>query len=35
MLLGLPEDRGEAGKALAYLKGRPDVSVEEVEQHHG
>ncbi len=35
MLLGLPEDRAEAGKAMAYLKGRKDLTVEEVRDYHG
>ena len=35
MLLGLPEDRGEAAKAMAYLKGQKDVTVEEVSDYHG
>lgn len=34
MLLGLPEDKGEAAKALGYLRGRKDVTVEEVRDYH-
>ncbi len=35
MLLGLPEEPEEAAKAVAYLKGRPNVTVEEVRDYHG
>jgi len=35
MLLGLPEDRAEAAKALAYLRSQPDITVEEVHDYHG
>ena len=35
MLLGLPQDSGEAAKALAYLRSQPDVTVEEVPDYHG
>lgn len=35
MLLGLPEDSGEAAKAMSYLKGQRDVTVEEVRDYHG
>ena len=35
MLLGLPQDSGEAAKALAYLRAQPDVTVEEVPDYHG
>ncbi len=35
MLLGLPEDKAEAAKALAYLKGQKDLTVEEVRDYHG
>ncbi len=35
MLLGLPQDSGEATKALAYLRAQPDVTVEEVPDYHG
>ena len=34
MLLGLPEDKAEAAKALAYLKGQKDVTLEEVRDYH-
>lgn len=34
MLLGLPEDKADKAKALAYLKGQKDVTVEEVEDYH-
>ena len=30
MLLGLPKDLGEANKALRYLRGQADITVEEV-----
>ncbi len=35
MLLGLPEDKAEAAKAMTYLKGQADVTVEEVHDYHG
>ncbi len=35
MLLGLPQDRAEAAKALSYLRSQPDVAVEEVPDYHG
>ena len=35
MLLGLPEDRGEAVRAMNYLKAQKDVTVEEVPDYHG
>ena len=35
MLLGLPEDKGEAAKAMSYLKAQKDVTVEEVHDYHG
>lgn len=35
MLLGLPRDPGERAKAMAYLKGQKDVTVEEVRDYHG
>lgn len=35
MLLGLPEDRGEAAKAMNYLRAQKDVTVEEVPDYHG
>ena len=34
MLLGLPQDPGEAAKAMAYLKGQPNLTVEEVRDYH-
>ena len=34
MLLGLPEDRNEAAKALSYLRAQRDVTVEEVPDYH-
>ena len=33
MLLGLPKDPKEAGKALDYIKSQPDITVEEVSGH--
>ena len=33
MLLGLPEDPAEAGKALRYIQSQPDITVEEVTGH--
>ena len=33
MLLGLPEDPGDAARALSYIRAQPNVSVEEVEYH--
>lgn len=33
MLLGLPEDSGEASKALQYIRSQPNITVEEVEKH--
>ena len=35
MLLGLPEDRNEAAKAMNYLRAQKDVTVEEVPDYHG
>ena len=35
MLLGLPEDKSEATKAMNYLKAQKDVTVEEVPDYHG
>ena len=35
MLLGLPQDKGEAAKAMSYLKAQKDVTVEEVPDYHG
>ena len=35
MLLGLPEDKAESAKAMAYLKSRNNVTVEEVPDYHG
>ncbi len=35
MLLGLPQDGTEAARALAYLKGQANVTVEEVRDYHG
>ena len=35
MLLGLPEDKGEAAKAMNYLRAQQDVTVEEVPDYHG
>ena len=34
MLLGLPEDRGEAARAIQYIRSQKDVTVEEVPEHH-
>ena len=34
MLLGLPEDDAEAAKAMAYLAGQKDITVEEVPDYH-
>ena len=33
MLLGLPQDPAEAGKALRYIQNQPDITVEEVSGH--
>ena len=33
MLLGLPEDPGDAAKALQYIRSQPNITVEEVENH--
>ena len=35
MLLGLPEDKTEAVKAMNYLRAQKDVTVEEVPDYHG
>ncbi len=35
MLLGLPEDKAESAKAMAYLKSQNNVTVEEVPDYHG
>lgn len=35
MLLGLPEDEAEAAKALAYIQGQNEITVEEVREDHG
>ena len=35
MLLGLPENPEEAAKAVAYIKGQPNVTMEEVRDYHG
>ena len=29
----LPEDSGEASKALQYIRSQPNITVEEVENH--
>ena len=34
-LLGLPQDKAEAAKALTYLRGQANVTVEEVRDYHG
>ena len=34
MLLGLPQDKAEAAKAMNYLKAQKDVTVEEVHDYH-
>ena len=34
MLLGLPDDPAEAAKALAYIRKQPDITAEEVKEHH-
>ena len=34
MLLGLPEDKNDAAKAMNYLKAQPNVTVEEVPDYH-
>ncbi|WP_130870460.1 methionine ABC transporter ATP-binding protein [Intestinimonas massiliensis (ex Afouda et al. 2020)] len=34
MLLGLPQDRNDAAKAMNYLKAQKDVTVEEVPDYH-
>ena len=33
MLLGLPQDPGEANRVLQYIKSQPDITVEEVSGH--
>ena len=35
MLLGLPENDLEAAKALAYISGQKDITVEEVQDYYG
>ena len=35
MLIGLPENEAEAAKAIAYIKGQPYVTMEEVRDYHG
>ncbi len=35
MLLGLPEDEDEAQRALNYIRQRPDITAEEVQESHG
>ncbi len=35
MLLGLPQDKNEAVKAMNYLRAQKDVTVEEVPDYHG
>lgn len=35
MLLGLPENEAEAAKAMAYLAGQKDITVEEAPDNHG
>ena len=34
MLLGLPEDKSEAARAMSYLRAQKDVTVEEVPDYH-
>ena len=34
MLLGLPENVAEAAKALAYITGQKNITVEEVQDYH-
>ena len=34
ILLGLPDDNGEAAKAVSYLSAQKDVTLEEVENYH-
>ncbi len=34
MLLGLPEDAQEAGKALQYIRSQPNITLEEVHDYH-
>ena len=34
MLLGLPENRAEADKAIAYIRNQPNVTMEEVRDYH-
>ena len=34
MLLSLPQDPGEAAKAMAYLRGQKNLAVEEVKDYH-
>ena len=35
MLLGLPEDPAESARAMSYIRGQKDVTVEEVPDYHG
>ena len=35
MLIGLPENEAEAANAIAYIKGQPYVTMEEVRDYHG
>ena len=34
MLLGLPDDPNLQAKALQYLRAQPNITVEEVQDHH-
>ncbi len=34
MLIGLPDDKESAAKAITYLKNLPNVTMEEVQDHH-
>ena len=35
MLLGLPQDEAQAARAMAYIAGQKDITVEEVPDYHG
>ena len=35
MMLGLPDNKEEADKAIAYIKKQPNITMEEVKNYHG
>ena len=35
MMLGLPDNKEEADKAIAYIKKQPNITLEEVKNYHG